>query len=48
MSEQQPEERDPAPKPNPISGEPATVEACQQDYADADDVRRRLGWKDSD
>ncbi len=36
------------PKPNPITSEPATVQACQQDYAAAGDVRHRLGWKDSD
>ncbi|UDM00058.1 hypothetical protein [Streptomyces longhuiensis] len=31
---------------NQITDEPATVEACQQDYADAADVRARLGWTD--
>lgn len=45
MSEQQPE-RDLTPQPNEILAEPATVENCQADYADASDVRSRLGWKD--
>ncbi|MGW6481298.1 hypothetical protein ACWGDS_25955 [Streptomyces sp. NPDC055059] len=31
---------------NPIIDEPATFEACQQDYADAADVRARLGMTD--
>ncbi|MFB7711611.1 hypothetical protein [Streptomyces sp. NPDC056105] len=31
---------------NPIIDEPATVEACQQDYADAADIRARLGMTD--
>ncbi|NEY33069.1 hypothetical protein GTU99_12860 [Streptomyces sp. PRKS01-65] len=47
MSEQQPEQPDRTPQqPNQIAAEPATVEACQQDYAQAADIRRRLGWKD--
>ncbi|WP_432182058.1 hypothetical protein [Streptomyces sp. NBC_00063] len=31
---------------NPIIDEPATVEACAQDYADAAGVRARLGLAD--
>ncbi|MFG3371138.1 hypothetical protein ACGF0K_40275 [Streptomyces sp. NPDC048156] len=31
---------------NSIVDEPATVDACAQDYADATDVRARLGWAD--
>jgi hypothetical protein len=38
MSEPQPEP-DLTPQPNPILAEPATVEACAQDYADGADVR---------
>lgn len=30
------------PQPNRILATPATVAACQQDYADAQDVRDRL------
>lgn len=56
MSEQQPdptltpayqpaEEPDRTPRPSPIVSEPSTVESCQADYADADDIRRRLGWR---
>ncbi|GGW15781.1 hypothetical protein GCM10018980_51590 [Streptomyces capoamus] len=45
MTEQQPEP-DRTPQPNPIIAEPATPTACQRDYADAADVRERLGWKD--
>lgn len=48
MSEQQPEERDLTPRPNPIFGEPATVDACNTDYDAATDVRdnlaRQEGW----
>lgn len=44
MSDQ--DERDLTPRPNPITNEPATPAACQRDYADADDIRSRLGWKD--
>ena len=58
MSEQQPdpaltpaytpaEEPDRAPRPNRTVAEPATIQACQADYADSADIRRRLGWKDS-
>jgi hypothetical protein len=32
------------PQPNSILRQPATVDACQQDYANAADVRQRLGW----
>jgi hypothetical protein len=47
MSEQQPEaEQDLTPQPSPILHQPATVEACQQDYAAAADIRARLGWKE--
>lgn len=35
------------PQPNQILAEPATPEACQQDYADGADIRDRLGWHDS-
>ncbi|CAM5250276.1 hypothetical protein SGLAM104S_01612 [Streptomyces glaucescens] len=45
MSKQQPE-RPLAPRPNQILAQPATVQACQRDYANADDIRRRLGWHD--
>lgn len=30
------------PRPNPIFRQPATVQACQQDYEAGADVRRRL------
>lgn len=39
---QQPEERDLTPQPSPLFAEPATVTACQQEYAAASDVRKRL------
>jgi hypothetical protein len=35
-------EPDRTPRPNQILAEPATVQACQQDYADSADVRERL------
>jgi hypothetical protein len=35
-----------APQPNRILAEPATVELAQQDYAQAADIRDRLGWQD--
>ncbi|MEV4335747.1 hypothetical protein [Streptomyces sp. NPDC049590] len=35
------------PQPSQIITEPATPAACQQDYAQAADIRQRLGWKDS-
>jgi hypothetical protein len=42
-----PEQPTPQPRqPHPILDQPATVETCQQDYAEAADVRRRLGWQD--
>jgi hypothetical protein len=38
-----PEQDSPAPpRPSRILAEPATVEACQQDYSAAPDVRSRL------
>lgn len=42
------QQTDPAqqPQPNPIFRQPATVEACQADYAAGADIRARLGWKD--
>ncbi|MFF8953865.1 hypothetical protein ACF09I_34465 [Streptomyces sp. NPDC014940] len=44
-TDQPPEQHSPAqPQPNQILAEPATPQACQQDYADAADVRGRLGW----
>ncbi|MEU3161991.1 hypothetical protein ACPCAJ_21140 [Streptomyces griseoincarnatus] len=55
MSEQQhdpvltpaykPEVPDRTPRPSTVIAEPATPETCQADYADAADIRRRLGWK---
>ncbi|MFF7096388.1 hypothetical protein ACFY9A_28935 [Streptomyces rubradiris] len=45
MSEQ-PTEPDLTPQPSPILAEPATPATCQQDYAQAADIRERLGWKD--
>ncbi|MFG3276212.1 hypothetical protein [Streptomyces luteogriseus] len=39
MSEQQ---RDLTPRPNPILAEPATVEACRADYAQAAGIRDRM------
>ncbi|MFJ6905586.1 hypothetical protein [Streptomyces griseoluteus] len=33
------------PQSNQILAEPATVQACAKDYADAGDIRQRLGWK---
>jgi hypothetical protein len=51
MSEQQPEpEATPTqyePQLNSVSSEPATVEACQADYAAGADIRARLGWIDA-
>ncbi|GGR71012.1 MULTISPECIES: hypothetical protein [Streptomyces] len=47
MSEQEPEQPDLTPQPSQILAEPATPAACQQDYAQAADIRERLGWKDS-
>lgn len=46
MSEQQPEQPDLTPKASTVLTEPATPAACQQDYAEAGDVRARLGWED--
>lgn len=39
MSEQQPKP-DYTPQPNQILAQPATVQACQQDYAQAAEVRQ--------
>ncbi|MFD8774528.1 hypothetical protein [Streptomyces sp. NPDC059916] len=44
----QPDEVLPQATGTPIIDEPATVDACRQDYADAADVRERLGWTGSD
>ena len=41
MSEQQ-NERDLTPQPNPILNQPATVDACKQDYDAAADVRQTM------
>ena len=50
-TDQPPEQPSPAadltPQPSRIMAEPATVQSCQQDYADSADVRSRLGWKDA-
>lgn len=37
-----PEPPDLTPRPSPILAGPTTVEQCQQDYANAADVRERL------
>jgi hypothetical protein len=43
-----PEQHSPtAPRPNRILAEPATVEACQQDYAGAADVRQTLAVQEA-
>ncbi|MYR45064.1 hypothetical protein [Streptomyces sp. SID5910] len=48
MSEQQSEtEKDLTPRTNQVLSEPATVQACQADYAAGADIRLRLGWKDA-
>ena len=39
------EEPDRTPRPSTVVSEPATPAACQGDYDDAADVRRRLGWR---
>ncbi|MEU9670374.1 hypothetical protein AB0E25_33335 [Streptomyces bobili] len=36
-----------APRPNQILAQPATVAACQQDYADAVDVRQTLAAQEA-
>ncbi|MEU3851747.1 hypothetical protein [Streptomyces sp. NPDC029554] len=41
MSSEQP---DPTPRPNQILAEPATPQRCAEDYAQAADIRDRLGW----
>lgn len=43
--QEQPQPTPAQPQPTPIYRQPATVEACQQDYADGADIRQRLGWK---
>lgn len=45
MSEQN--ERDLTPQPNAILAEPATVEACQQDYDAAADVRQTMAQQEA-
>ncbi|MEU0671343.1 hypothetical protein ABZ330_00325 [Streptomyces sp. NPDC006172] len=35
------------PRPNAILAEPATVQACQQDYAGAAEVRRTLAAQEA-
>ncbi|MEV5977519.1 hypothetical protein [Streptomyces sp. NPDC052114] len=47
MSEQQPEPPDLTPQPNQIIAKPATVEACQDDYADAAAVCLRMAQQDA-
>lgn len=42
MSEQQTSPADMAKQPNQILAQPATVQACQQDYANAADVRQAM------
>lgn len=46
MSEEQ-TEPDRTPRPNQILAEPATVDACQQDYANAVDVRQTLAAQEA-
>lgn len=46
MSEQQ-NERDLTPQPNPILTEPATVQACQQDYDAGADVRQTMAQQEA-
>ena len=46
MSAQQPEP-DLTPQPNQIMAEPATVQACQQDYDAAVDVRQTLAAQEA-
>lgn len=38
-------EPDRTPRPNPIMATPSTAKACQDEYADGGDVRKRLGWR---
>ncbi len=45
--EQPTPEPDLTPQPNPITAEPASVEACQQDYAEAADVRRTIAQQEA-
>lgn len=42
MSEQQTSPADMAKQPNQILAQPATVQTCQQDYANAADVRQAM------
>jgi hypothetical protein len=44
---QQPTPTQYEPQPNSVTSEPATVEACQADYAAGADIRARLGWTDA-
>ena len=46
MNEQQPEP-DLTPRANQIMAEPATVQACQQDYDAAADVRQTLAAQEA-
>jgi hypothetical protein len=41
-TDQPPEQPSLAPRPSQILAEPATVQACQADYAAAGDVRARM------
>ncbi|MFC8945931.1 hypothetical protein [Streptomyces rochei] len=49
-TDQQPPQPSPEPEPKlqlpPLFRQPATVEACQADYAAGADIRARLGWTD--
>jgi hypothetical protein len=45
--EQQPTPTQYEPQLNSVTSEPATVEACQADYAAGADIRARLGWIDA-
>jgi hypothetical protein len=40
------DQQDLTPRPNPILAEPATPQRCAEDYAQAADIRDRLGWQD--
>lgn len=39
------DEPDYTPKPSQILSTPSTAESCAAEYDDADDIRRRLGWR---
>jgi len=47
MSEQQPEQPDRTPRPSQILAEPATVQACNADYAQAVEVRQTLAAQEA-